>query len=151
MKATKLLFLLGAFLIISTALSARAQTYDLSWFAIDGGGGTSSGGTYSLSGTIGQPDAGVLSGGNYTLTGGFWSAAIATPIIPPSPQISISVLGQDITISWPAPSTGFTLQQNTSLNPATWEPVRQTINDSGATLSITLTAPAGSTFYRLKY
>jgi hypothetical protein len=132
------------------ALPARAQTYDLSWFSIDGGGGTSSGGAYSVSGTIGQPDAGALSGGNYTLVGGFWSAA-ATPSGPTAPQMSISVSGQEIVISWPSPSTGFTLQQNTSLNPAAWEAVQQTINDNGITKSITLSARTGSMFYRLKY
>lgn len=45
------------------------------WYTVDGGGGTSTGGVYSLSGTIGQPDAGVLSGGTFTLTGGFWAGA----------------------------------------------------------------------------
>jgi hypothetical protein len=45
----------------------------LDWYTIDGGGGTSSGGDYSLSGTIGQPDAGGMSGGDYDLSGGFWS------------------------------------------------------------------------------
>jgi hypothetical protein len=49
------------------------QTYDLSWHTVDGGGATwSSGGTYSLGGTVGQPDAGNLAGGSYTLGGGFW-------------------------------------------------------------------------------
>jgi hypothetical protein len=47
--------------------------YDLSWHTIDGGGGTSTGGGYSLHGTIGQPDAGVMSGGDYELAGGFWA------------------------------------------------------------------------------
>jgi hypothetical protein len=136
---------------VSTALSARAQTYDLSWFAIDGGGGTSSGGIYSVSGTIGQPDAGVLSGGDYTLVGGFWSAIAAAPSTPASPQMSVSVSGQNVIISWPSPSTGFTLQESTSLNPATWEAVQQTVKDNGTTVSLILTAPAGNMFYRLKY
>jgi hypothetical protein len=28
--------------------------------------------SYTLSGTIGQPDAGLMTGGSYTLAGGFW-------------------------------------------------------------------------------
>lgn len=45
----------------------------LTWNTIDSGGAmNASGGTDTLSGTIGQPDAGVLSGGTYTLIGGFW-------------------------------------------------------------------------------
>ncbi len=56
--------------------SARAQTYDLSWYTVDGGGDMwTSGGTYELSGTIGQPDAGVvMTGGDFELVGGFWAA-----------------------------------------------------------------------------
>ncbi len=46
--------------------------YELSWRTIDGGGGTSMGGTYIVRGTIGQPDAGVMSGGDYEFLGGFW-------------------------------------------------------------------------------
>ena len=68
---------------ISTANAQRANDpaalqsgYELSWYTIDGGGTTfSTGGLYSLGGTIGQADAGVLSGGSYQLNGGFWGGA----------------------------------------------------------------------------
>lgn len=48
--------------------------FDLSWYTIDGGGGSSStGGDFELSGTAGQSDASnVLAGGDFELTGGFW-------------------------------------------------------------------------------
>jgi hypothetical protein len=47
--------------------------YDLTWWTVDGGGGTlASGPGYALSGTAGQPDAGLLSGPGYRLAGGFW-------------------------------------------------------------------------------
>jgi len=47
--------------------------YDLSWNTIAGGGVTfATGGSYSLGGTIGQPDTGASSGGNYVLLSGFW-------------------------------------------------------------------------------
>jgi hypothetical protein len=59
---------------------AYAQTgggYDLTWSTIDGGGYMfSTGGGYSLGGTMGQPDAGAMSGGGYTLAGGFWGGAV---------------------------------------------------------------------------
>lgn len=58
--------------------SAAAQPFDLSWHTIDGGGATfTTGGTFELSGTIGQPDAGVMTGGTFTLVGGFWGGAVA--------------------------------------------------------------------------
>ncbi|MCX6925718.1 MAG: hypothetical protein NT154_21275 [Verrucomicrobia bacterium] len=61
-----------------------SKNLTLNWFTVDGGGGTSTGGVYSVSGTIGQPDAGQMSRGNFTLTGGFWNvtAAVQTPGAP---------------------------------------------------------------------
>jgi hypothetical protein len=59
-------------LAASIAPPATAQ-YTIDWLTIDGGGAMqSTGGTYTLGGTIGQPDAGLLSGGSYELGGGFW-------------------------------------------------------------------------------
>ena len=63
-------------LILGVATVAFAQTYDLSWHTIDGGGGFSAGGTFELEGGIGQPDAGILTGGNFELSGGFWAGAV---------------------------------------------------------------------------
>lgn len=57
----------------SVVHTSPQQNYDLSWYTVDGGGHTwSTGGTYTLGGTIGQPDAGLLATGNYSLGGGFW-------------------------------------------------------------------------------
>ncbi len=87
--------------------AALAGGPSITWYTIDGGGGTSTGGTFSLSGTIGQPDAGTLSGGTFTLNGGFWPGAftptatrcnpadiandagqpIHNPITPPDPSV----------------------------------------------------------------
>jgi len=67
----------GLVLLLSGGALAQGG-YDLSWWTADGGGQTfSTGGGYSLGGTIGQPDAGLLSGSGYTLAGGFWSGATA--------------------------------------------------------------------------
>ncbi|USN98702.1 MAG: hypothetical protein H6810_11130 [Phycisphaeraceae bacterium] len=60
--------------IMSLAVAASAQPYEIPWYTIDGGGGTSAGGTFQLAGTIGQPDAGpTMTGGGFSLTGGFWA------------------------------------------------------------------------------
>ena len=56
--------------------------YAIDWHTIDGGGGTSTGGVYTLSGTIGQPDAsGPATGADHTLTGGFWASPAAPPCL----------------------------------------------------------------------
>lgn len=55
------------------ALAKPADTYTIDWYTIDGGGTMSAlGGSYTLSGTIGQLDAGSATGANYKLNGGFW-------------------------------------------------------------------------------
>jgi hypothetical protein len=47
--------------------------FDLSQSTIDSGGGTSTGGTFSVSGAIAQPDAGTpMAGGAFNLAGGFF-------------------------------------------------------------------------------
>lgn len=62
--------------------SAGAQDFDSSWHTIDGGGGTSSGGTFVVTGTIGQPDAGTMNGGTFTLEGGFHGGAAEAQACP---------------------------------------------------------------------
>jgi hypothetical protein len=74
----RLAALLGVVLIItglavSAASAVGHSDYSISWYTFDGGGGVSSGDTYTLMGTIGQPDAGVHSGTGYDLSGGFWA------------------------------------------------------------------------------
>ena len=55
---------------------AHAQ-FQIDWYTIDGGGGTSSGGGFELSGTIGQHDAAPVAGtgGAFECLGGFWGVA----------------------------------------------------------------------------
>ena len=73
-----LLVTIVLFLPVTVALAQSGGIYDLSWSSLDGGGYTfSSGGAYTLGGTIGQPDAGLLSGGSYTLGAGFWCGGAA--------------------------------------------------------------------------
>ena len=72
MKNYLSLFAVAAALLLSAG--ALAQSYNIDWYKIAGGGGTSTGGVYTVTGTIGQPDAsGAMTGGNYSLTGGFWA------------------------------------------------------------------------------
>lgn len=58
--------------VLGLIVSSSWGQYEISWYTIDGGGGASSGGDFSLTGTIGQPDAAYSRGGNYELLGGFW-------------------------------------------------------------------------------
>ncbi len=54
---------------------AQSTGYSVDWYTVDGGGGSSVGGLFTLSGTAGQPDASALGGGLYSAVGGFWHAS----------------------------------------------------------------------------
>jgi hypothetical protein len=72
-RLLSLLLLVLAVAILGVVSASALGGYTLNWWTVDGGGATSStGGSYSLGGTIGQPDAGTSAGGTYALSGGFW-------------------------------------------------------------------------------
>ena len=137
-------------LLLLACPRANAQSYSVDWFKIAGGGGTSTGSVYSVSGTIGQHDAGgPMSGGNYSLNGGFWALyAVQTPGAP-SLKIFLTATNTAV-VSWPFPSTGFNLQQNTDLSAANWAAPAETINNNGTINFIIVSSPSGNRFYRLK-
>lgn len=62
----------------ASSMSGTPADFSIEWYTIDGGGGTSTGGEFSLSGTIGQHDAAPLAaqGGDYALVGGFWGGGV---------------------------------------------------------------------------
>jgi hypothetical protein len=136
-------------LLALSLVAANARNLAVDWFTIDGGGGTSTGGVYSVSGTIGQPDAGHLSGGNFTLDGGFWGiiAAVQTA---GAPLLSIRLTSTNtVMVYWPSPSSGFNLQQNTNLATATWVAPSESVTDNGTLKFIVVDPPLGDRFYRL--
>jgi len=137
-----LTFCLGSSFAI--ALSVHAQQYKIDWFTIDGGGGTSSGGPYTLSGTIGQPDAGRLSGGTFVIEGGFWGGAFAVQQVGSPTLIIERAIGGNVRISWTPDTAGFVLQESSSLSAPSWS------NVSGAFNGVTLSGSAQTKFYRLR-
>jgi hypothetical protein len=141
------------FLILGLLIPAMsfAQQYSIDWYKIAGGGGTSTGATYQVTGTIGQPDAsGAMTGGSFSVTGGFWSL-ISVVQTAGAPALTITQSGNTVKVLWPYPSTGWTLQQNSNLAvPANWTPSGGISND-GVNNFITITSPAGDLFFRLQH
>ena len=66
-------------LILAVSAPASAQL-EVSWSSVDGGGGASSGGSFEVVGTTGQPDGGTISGATLDLEGGFWTSE--NPAVP---------------------------------------------------------------------
>jgi len=129
----------------SFCLQALGQSYSIDWHTIDGGGGTSTGGVYSVSGTIGQPDAGgPMTNGQYSVTGGFWALPTAVQVTgAPTLTIVLATPG-NATVSWTPPTPGFVLQESLTLTPPAW-----TNSPSGATNPIVVPATLPTKFYRL--
>ena len=143
--------LIVLFLLLCAGLpvALRAQSYSIDWYKVAGGGGTSTGGVYSVSGTIGQHDAGgPMTGGSYSLTGGFWALyAVQTP---GAPVLRIFMTGTNTAVvAWPAPSTGFVLQQNSNLVSTVWSPVTNAVNVVGSENHVIISPPAGNRYFRL--
>jgi hypothetical protein len=71
------ILVVSAGIIISAGVFAQSAggDFEITRSTIDGGGGTSTGGDFSLTGTTGQADAGQhsSSGGEFSLAGGFWT------------------------------------------------------------------------------
>jgi hypothetical protein len=146
-----LLFCVSALAVIFLGeIPGHAQSYSIDWFTIDGGGGTSTGGVYSVSGTIGQADAGTMSGGNFTLDGGFWGiiAAVQTP---GAPLLTITPSNSFAIVSWPDTATGFRLENNGNLSLTNgWATAPQIRSTNGGFISVTVPGTVGNNFFRLK-
>lgn len=126
--------------------SAVAQTYSLNWATIDGGGGKSTGGVFTVHGTIGQPDAGrPMTGGAFAVTGGFWALPVAVQT-PGAPTLTIvRVNATQARVSWSPNTPGFVLQESATLAPPNW------VNSpSAAANPVTVTSGPNAKFYRLR-
>jgi hypothetical protein len=135
--------------LILMASIIHAQNYSIDWYKVAGGSGTSTGGVYSVSGTIGQHDAGgPMTGGNYSLTGGFWALyAVQTP---GAPVLSIKLTTTNTAmVYWTSPSTGYNLQMNTNLTTTNWVTPPESVTDNGTIKFIIVNPPSGNRFFRL--
>ena len=131
------------------SVTALAQTYSVNWSAVDGGGGTSTGGVYTVSGTIGQPDAGKLAGSNYTLEGGFWGVVGAVQT-PGAPYLWVTRTPTNtVYVWWAVSGTSWQLQATTNLvvGGSTWSGCSYFTN--GANYVHVEDPPLGNKFYRL--
>lgn len=69
---------------------------------------------------------------------------------PGPPLLTATHSGSSVIVSWPYPSTGFVLQQNNDLYSTNWTTAGFTITTNAVSNSITIPAPTGSLFLRLR-
>jgi|ERR1017187_2930891 hypothetical protein len=150
MKQIGFTMLLAALLLELGVSSALGQSYSIDWYKIAGGGGTSTGGVYTVSGTIGQHDAGgPMTGGNFSLTGGFWALFAVQTLGAPVLSIKLTTTNTAM-VYWTSPSTGYSLQVNTNLSTTNWVTPSESVTDNGTIKYIIVNPPTGNRFYRLK-
>lgn len=133
----------GITAVALVSVAALAQ-YSIDWSTINGGGNTATGGSYSLSGTIGQPDAETSVGGTYELFGGFW--AVQAIQVAGGPWLDITLSGTtNVVVSWTPDPPGWILQHNNDLTTNNWADAA-----SGSTNPISIPASEIHRFYRLR-
>jgi len=135
-------------LFLFLALTGLTFGFSLDWFTIDGGGDASTGGVYSVKGTIGQPDAGGMSGGTYTIEGGFWSSPEPYQV-PGGPPLSLARAGAtNVLLSWPAASPGWVLEKSGDL--VTWTPAGGSVVLQSGQNTVTVPSQPGRQYFRLR-
>ncbi len=136
---------LGA--LIGTGLPVQAQTLSIDWQTVDAGGGTTTGGEFTLQSTIGQSDAGLLlygpagsvfpQSGDFMISGGFWGLFTEQAPV----HLFHGPLGvyqqwwldpPQVLVKWPAALglAGWGLETKTNLLETAWRPV------NGATFGV---------------
>jgi uncharacterized repeat protein (TIGR01451 family) len=85
--------------------------------------------------------------GNGDPNGSPFLAAMTLELVP-SLRILLSTTNT-VVVSWPSPSTDWTLQQNTNLNTANWNSSPRIVNDNGTNKFTIVNQPGGGQFYRL--
>lgn len=70
-------------------------------------------------------------------------------VTPTLPRLTITRSNNVVIVSWPSPSTGFSLQQNNQLNTTNWVTPAETVTDTGTIKFIAVDPPVDSRFYRL--
>jgi hypothetical protein len=100
-----------------------------------------------------EPDITELSEFEMFSGTGFNMGSLAGPVtfevVSDLPRLTITRSNNVVIVSWPSPSTGFSLQQNNQLNTTNWVTPTETVNDTGTIKFITVDHPVGSRFYRL--
>jgi hypothetical protein len=136
---------LAVFLLFLLSLATLHAQYVVHSWAVAGGSGASSGGSYRVTGSIGPSDAGAaMAGGDYLVVGGYWAAVAVDPGLAPTLAIEMSAPGE-LRITWAPDLPGWVLQERSSLlSPSEWVTI-----PTGTANPTAIQADDATKFYRL--
>jgi hypothetical protein len=140
------------FLLCALCFSARAQ-YALNWAVFQGGVGESAaayGTPFYLRSTISQSQGSPpASGGTFTLAGHIFAQNSATVTIAPPTLTLVRNPDGSVTVNWPVLSSGYVVQQSSTLAPDSWTDAPYSINHNGVIRWFTVQPAASRVFFRL--
>lgn len=144
--------LLKASLPALLAAGAQAQ-FTLESRVTSGGGGSSTGARFSITGSIGQHDASeALQSPGYAFGGGFWHTVVPTPGAPDL-EIRRHPFTGVVRVSWRDPEGKYELEESSGPNalaPGSWSTVAGPYPVAGAVFIHEIATPNGSQFFRLR-
>jgi len=121
----------------------QTGTWNLNWIL----NGTSA---YGYPGNLEEAVAINDAGQILVRTHGDYQYVLLTPSLPP-PSLTIRLTSSNtVAVSWPSPSSGFVLQQNTNgVSSVNWSDVTEAIQDDGTAKTFTVNPTNSSRIYRL--
>lgn len=110
--------------------------------------GIADGGEFTLASAVASVEPGWVSGGEFELAA---EIGVLTPEpATVSPTISIIAAGSQVIIEWPISAADYILDQSAALSAtAIWTPVSTPYVTNATHISVALSAPVGTRFYRL--
>ena len=137
--------------VIAAPMLVWADPFSVPWWKVSSGGGTSEGGSFTISGIIGQPESGVTSsGGNYSVTTGFWSRVNVIQV-DGLPELKILRSAKaNVVLTWTEGEAPLTIEESPDAKPGSWSPTARQIVSVGNARQITISGATGRSFFRLK-
>jgi hypothetical protein len=128
-------------ILIAAAASTNAQV---------AGGGTSTGGTFTVVSKFGQPDPVIQTGGTFGVQANL-SPAVIVLQTPGAPVLKLTYGPGTAIINWAVPAASFVLETTTTPHlPNSWQPVAGSPAPTNGTNFFSVPITTTRQFYRLK-
>lgn len=125
--------------------SGQAQGFTISRYTVGAGGGISTGGIFSVTGTVGQPAVGApMVGPGFQVTGGIWALPVAVQTTNAPTLVILAARPGESQISWQPADPAWRLQESPALSPPAWVD-----SPSGNLNPIVVPSTSPAKYYRL--
>jgi len=136
---------------LAAAMNLQGQSFRIQNHVIAAGGEVSSGGSFTVTGSVAQSAGHNASAGSqFSVTAGFWHAVTVIQT-PGSPVLSLRRTDTGYELSWDATAEGFVLQETQSLSgQIAWSSVLDPPVLVDGKNTVSFSSASGARFYRLR-